>query len=171
MRTKTVNIYTFAELSEEGKKQAIKKLSDINVDSDWWDSTYEDAERIGLKLQYFDLDRNNHATGEFNLSACVVAQNIFNEHGETCETYKTATSFMEDWQPIFNNYMDETHPDYESQESEQKMLELEDCFLRQLLGDYAIILQKESEYLQSEEAIIDTIEANEYEFDENGNLE
>ncbi len=42
------------------------------------------------------------------------------------------------------------------------------AFLNSLIEDYSIILQKESEYLMSNEAIIETIEANEYEFKANG---
>jgi hypothetical protein len=43
-------------------------------------------------------------------------------------------------------------------------------FLRSLLEDYRIMLQKEYEYLTSEETIIETIEANEYEFTEKGEM-
>jgi len=48
--------------------------------------------------------------------------------------------------------------------------DLENEFKNNLLEEYANILQLECEYLQSEEAIKETIEANEYEFDEDGNL-
>jgi len=172
MRTETIvkNWYKFDELSEDAKQKAIEKLYDINVDHDWWDCTYDDAARIGLKLTEFSLYQGRYAKGEFTLSACEVAQNIFNEHGETCETYKTAQNFMNDWQPIFNNYMDESHPDYESGESEDKMNDLESDFLNSLLEDYVIILDNEYDYLTSEKAIIETIGANDYEFDSEGNL-
>jgi len=43
-------------------------------------------------------------------------------------------------------------------------------FLRSLCEDYRIMLQNEYEYLTSEEAIIETIIANEYEFTEEGEL-
>ncbi len=46
----------------------------------------------------------------------------------------------------------------------------EDEFLKELLEDYRIILQKEYEYQTSEEAIIGTIEANEYEFTQDGKM-
>ena len=39
MKTVTINIYQFSELSDEAKENAIKELYDINVDSDWWYST------------------------------------------------------------------------------------------------------------------------------------
>jgi len=163
MKTKTINIYSFNELSEEAKKTAIEKLYDINVNHDWWEFTYEDAKNIGLKITSFDLDRNRHAKGELILSFAEVIANILKDHGETCDTYKTAEKYMEWWQPVFNKYM-------ETEEGEEELMEIEEDFLKDLLEDYSIILQREYEYLTSEEAIIETIEANEYEFTEGGKL-
>jgi len=169
MRTIRTKVYSFNELSNEAQQTAINNMSDINVNHDWWTSTYEDAENIGLKITSFNLDRNRNATGEFSLSACEVAQNVFNEHGEDCETYKTAQKFIEVWQPIFDDYMDENSENYESQELENTLQEMEDDFLNSLIEDYSIILQNESEYLQSDEAIKETILANDYEFTKDGN--
>ena len=168
MRTVRTKVYKFSELSEQAKQKAIEQLSDINVDYDWWQSTYEDAANIGLKITSFDLDRNRHAKGEFTLAANEVAQNIFNNHGECCDTYKTAQTFMETWQPVFNEYMDERSDKYESSEAEQLLQNFEEDFLNDLLEDYSIMLQNECEYNQSEAAIIETIEANEYEFTKDG---
>ncbi len=170
MRTIELKVYSFDELSDEAKEKAVNNLIDINVDHDWWDSTYEDVQTIGLKITSFDLDRNRHAEGEFLLSAAEVAQNIFNNHGKNFDTYKTAQSFMDAWQPYFNDYMDETSEHYESGEYEDQMNELESEFLRSLLEDYSIMLQNECDYLQTDEAIIETIKANEYEFYENGKI-
>lgn len=170
MRNVRTKVYQFSELSEQAKQKAIETLSHINVDYEWWESIYEDAENIGLDITSFDLDRNRHADGGFKLSANEVAANILQNHGEECETYKTAQSFMDEWQPVFNSYMDEEDENYESSESEDKLQELEDEFLKSLLEDYSIILQKESEYLQSETAIIESIQANEYEFLKDGSL-
>jgi len=170
MKTIEINVYKFAELSEEAQQNAIEKLFDINVDHNWWDDTYSDAENIGLKITGFDLDRNKHATGELLWSACEVAQNILNNHGEQCETYKTAANFLEAHNPIFSAYMDETSEQYESREAEDKLQDLESDFLNSLLSDYVQILQNESEYLTSKEAIIDTINANDYDFLQTGNM-
>lgn len=98
-----------------------------------------------------------------------MAQNVFNEHGEDCETYKTAQKFIEVWQPIFYDYMNENSENYESQELENELQQLEDNFLNELVEDYSIILQNESEYLQTDEAIKETILANDYEFTKDGN--
>jgi len=168
MRTIRTKVYLFSELSEASQQNAINELSNINVDYDWWQSVYEDAQTIGLKITSFDLDRNRHANGEFILSACEVAQNIFNNHGEHCQTYQTAEQFMEKWQPIYNDYLDENSENYESGDLEDEMQDLEDEFLKSLLEDYSIMLQNECEYLQSDEAIKETIIANEYEFTQDG---
>lgn len=164
-RTIRTKVYLFNELSKDAKQKAIETMCCINVDSDWWQSTYEDAANVGLKLTGFDLDRNRHAKGEFTLAANEVAANIFRDHGDMCETYKTAESFMNEWQPVFNEYM--TEPDNMT-ELETKLIDIEYEFLNSLLEDYSIILQKESEYLQSDDAIQETIEADEYEFTSEG---
>lgn len=168
MRTIRTKVYQFSELSEQAKQKAVEQCSDYNVSHDWWESVYEDAENIGLKITGFDIDRASYCKGNFTLAANEVAANILGQHGEQCETYKTAASFMEEWQPVFNNYMDESHADYESAESEQKLVDIENDFETNLLEDYRIILSKEYDYLTSEEAIIETIEANEYEFKADG---
>ena len=105
MRTIEIKVYQFDELDEKAKEKAIESHRYCNVDYEWWDSVYEDAERIGLKIRSFSLDRDLHTTGEFELSANEVAQNIFNEHGENCGTYATAENFIDEWQPVFNEYM------------------------------------------------------------------
>ncbi len=169
MKTIRTKVYQFSELSDKAKDTAVSELSDINVMHDWYQFTYEDAAQIGLKLTSFDLDRKE-CNGYFMLAANEVAQNILNNHGDICETYRTAQSFMEEWQPVFNNYMDETHADYESNESEAKMQDMEENFLQSLLEDYRIMLGKELEYLYSEKAIIETIEANEYYFTQDGKI-
>lgn len=163
MKTIEIKLYKFDELSKEAQETAIKKLSDINVSFDWWGTTYEDAKNIGLEINTFDLDRNKHAKGSFILSTAEVAANIVKDHGESCETYKTAESFLEKFNPVFAKYM-------ETEEGEDTLIEMEEAFLKELLEDYANILQKESEYLQSEESIIETIKANDYYFTVDGKL-
>jgi hypothetical protein len=170
MRIIETKAYKFDELSDDAKEKAVENLYDLNVDTDWWECIYYDAAQIGLKITSFDIDRNRHAKGEFTLSAAEVMANIFANHGEECETYKTAKAFEEDWQPLFNDYLDENSDKYEDSETEDRLNELEDRFCRSLLEDYAKLLEEEFEYQTSEEAIIDTILANEHEFTEEGNL-
>lgn len=173
MRTIETKIYTFAELSDEAKEKAIQNLSDINVNFQWWESTYEDAKNIGLNITSFDLDRNRHAKGEFISYAYDCAKKIVSNHGKDCETYKTAETFIFDYDSLVKKYSDGIKTNVVTEENEYYFYcdceELEAEFLRSILEDYSIILQNECEYLQSDEAIIQTIGANEYEFTEDGN--
>lgn len=157
MKTIKIELFEFNELPEEVQAKVLDKNRYINVESDWWDCTYEDAANIGLKLTEFDLDRNRHAKGEFTLPAYQVACKIKSDHGETCETYKTAVNFLAEYEKL----------DPENNEAEA---ELEEEFLKSLLEDYALMLERECEYLQSDEAVRETIEANEYTFEANGKM-
>ena len=174
MRTETItrNIYTFSELSEDAKRNALAEFADINVTHEWWECVYEDAERIGVKITGFDLDRNRHAEGELTLSATEVAANIIRDHGDTCSTYSTAEAFLEKHSELMEVYLrEEADEDGSSdalRDAEDALNECEDEFLRDILEDYSIILQKEYEYQTSDEAMIAAIEANDYEFLENG---
>ena len=173
MRTETITktIYQFNELPEDAKQKAIEKLSDINTDYEWWDCAYEDAANVGLKITGFDLDRASYCKIEYIEDACHAAHKIIENHGESCDTYKNASEFLKNRDEIVNNAAKDENGDFENEyELDQKLDEIENEFLKTLSEDYWIILQQEYEYRTSEEAIIETIEANEYEFDENGNL-
>jgi len=163
-RTIKTKVYKFNELNESAKEKAIElyRNTDSGDYSDIWDGIKDDAKGIGLKIKTLSDHRKNE--GCFLMSANEVALNILNEHGESCETYKTALKFMDTWQPIFADYMNESHEDYESSESEDKMMELEDDFLHSLLEDYRIMYNNEIEYQNSDEQIIESIVANEYDF-------
>jgi hypothetical protein len=174
MKTKTINLYSFDELSDKAKENAINKLSDINIDYQWWESTYDDAENVGLKITKFDLDRNRYAKGHFISDALETANKILKEHGENCETYKTAQKFILERDNLVYKYSDKKNTEIVAEENEYdfdcECEELESEFLNSILEDYSIILQNECDYLQSSEAIIESIKYNEYDFDENGNL-
>ena len=174
MRTIQKNIYQFSELSEEAKEKAVRKLFYINVDHNWWGGTYDDAENIGLKITSFGLDRNRHANGEFIKSAPEVALLVCSEHGKDCDTYKTAAAFLSEYDSLVEKYSDGINKNVVSEgneyEFDKEADELETEFLSNLLEDYATILEREYEYLTSEKAIIETIEANGYEFTEDGKL-
>lgn len=169
--TKTYNVYSFDELSEKAKQKAIDKLYDINVTDEWWEQTYEDASEIGLKITGFDIDRGDFCEGEFNEGACFTAQAIINNHGEVCETYKTATNFLKERDEIVNSAAKDENGEFEDEyELDNQLDELESEFLKSILQDYLAMLRSSYEYLTSEEAIIETIESNEYTFLENGTM-
>jgi hypothetical protein len=173
MKTKTIQIYDFNELSESAQDKAIDNIRTINNEYyEWWDSIYEDAETIGLCLTGFGLDRHRHATGNFKDSAECCAHFIIDNHGETCETYKTATAYLAD---RFNTI--EKAPLNEDGELESEynldcdLNDLDAEFLRSILEDYSMSLQREYEYKDSKENILGVIACNGYTFTEYGKIE
>lgn len=178
MKTITINLYEFSELSEDAQQKAIESLYGINVDHEWWDCTYEDAKTIGLKITSFDLDRSRHAEGEFIEYAIYTASLVLENHGETCETYKTSKEFDADYNELKTEHnklekiLDEEYNDELNDkviQLENDIYELKNQYLKDIIEDYSIMLQNEYEYLQSEESIKETINGNEFQFTENGN--
>ena len=114
-----------------------------------------------------------HVTGEFNClgqgEQCANA--ILSEHGKDCETFKTAKKFLADIAKLNAEIEavdgdNETNCEYEVWQD--KRGELESEFLKSILEDYSIMLQKEMEYQTSNEQIDEAIRANEYTFTESG---
>lgn len=173
MRIKETKVYPFDELSDESKEKAIEGLYDINLFYEWWEGVFEDALSARLKLTEFDIDRASYCHGEFVEYAKETADAIIENHGESCETYKTAEGYAAECAKLWQKYpvkLDVDGDDENEWDREKAQEELDDEFLKSILEDYRITLQKEYEYLGSEDAIIETIEANEYEFTEDGKL-
>lgn len=171
MKTKTITTYSYDELSDSAKERALDKLYDLDVDHGWWDFVYEDAERIGIRIDGFDLDRNRHCKGNFIESARECADKILKEHGDKCDTYIDAAAFLKERDELVDTAEKDENGDFVNEyELDQKLDELEAEFLRTILEDYSIILQKEYEFLTSREQVEESIRANEYEFDEDGRL-
>lgn len=160
MRTISISIYKFDELSKEAQEKAIEKLWDINVyGHPWWQFVYEDAEMIGLKITDFD---EHECNGRFIEGAEETALLIKENHGHSCKTYKTAAEYLK------KRAIEIVRSKLKGEEPEECLEELDNEFLCLLLEDYRIILKNEYEHLISRESVIETILANEYEFTEDG---
>ena len=172
MRTITTHttVYKFNELSDKAKRQAIENLYDINVDFDWWENTYTDAETIGCKITEFDLDRGSYCRLTCP-DAHETARLIVENHGEACETYKLATEYLKDHDKIIEEAERDEDGELSDEHAVGKLLdEVEKEFARALGEEYLSILRQEYEYLTSEEVVKETIEANDYDFLDNGKL-
>lgn len=161
---KEYEVYEFNELSEEAKERVLERLYDINVDFNWWECAYEDAETVGIKIEHFDLDRGNSIGGKFTFQVKEVAESIIQEHGESCDTYKIAKDFLDKILPL--EMLEKMGQEFD----ESKFEELSEEFEKEIFNEYLKILRKKYEYLTSKEAIVEAIEANEYEFTKDGNL-
>tara|TARA_R110001632_G_scaffold70752_1_gene164621 strand:- start:11022 stop:11612 length:591 start_codon:yes stop_codon:yes gene_type:complete len=189
--TTTKTVFTFDELSEEAKETAIEKNYDINTDYEWHEFIYEDAKTIG-ELMGINIDRiyfsgfasqGDGACFEGSYSYEKGSVKSVTEHApKDQELHRIAQELQQLQQKHFYgltahvkqsghychanctqiNVDSEYTPTNEDFEDE----------IQELLKDYMnwiySQLEKEYDYQTSEEAIKETIEANEYEFTEDG---
>lgn len=151
MREINVKVYQFDELSEEAQQKALYECREYGL-YDWHLATYEDAEQIGLKITGFDIDRGSYCKGEFTKHPLDVVRAIIENHGEQCDTYKTAMRHA----PALKLALESEYENAVKAEEHE--------FLHDILEDYLVMLSKEYEYQISDEAVKEMIEANEYEF-------
>lgn len=194
MRIKKTKIYPFDELSEEAKEKAVENLYNINVDYEWWDFVYEDTREVG-KLMGIDID-NIYFSGFSSQGdgACFEGDYEYKKGSvkaimkytpKDIELHRIAKEFqmlqkkyfyqlsasVKQSGHYFHKYctvIDVGHNDFYSYRlpdgCEDDLTEL----LRDFMEWIYRKLEKAYEYLTSEEAIIETIKANEYEFTEDG---
>jgi hypothetical protein len=160
--TKRTTVYKFDELSDDAKQKAIENLYDINVDYDWYECIYDDARTIGCTIDGFDIDRGNYCDLKCP-DAGATAEKIMKEHGPNCETFKLAAQYVKDYDALERDEDGEPLALYAQDELDQD-------FTRALSEEYLSLLRQEYEYRTSEEAIIETIQANDYDFTEDGKL-
>jgi hypothetical protein len=170
MRIKETKVYQFGELSEDAQDKAIDNLYNINVDFEWWDGIYMDAENIGLKIEGFYIDRGSYCKGKFTQSAEAVANAILQNYGADCDTTETAQQYIIELESLRDPYSDTNKDNKEFDPEDVDTEEIDAEFLQMLLEDYRIMLSKEYDYLTTKEAIVETINANEYEFTEDGKI-
>lgn len=171
MRTIETVVYKFEELSDKAKDKALEKLWDINVSYEWWDYYFDEAKNLGFVITRFD---ERSIDGKLKNSMSEICRKIMIDHGDMCETYKTAQSFLTEWDSLVAKYSDgknlECVTEENADEFDEKANDLEAEYFRLLLEDYRILLNKDYEYLTSREAIEESIRSNEYEFTEDGKL-
>lgn len=175
MKHVTITLYSFDELSEQAKANAVAKLNYINVDYNWWDWIYEDAEKVGIRITGFTLHvQGIHIEGKLAGTMNEAIDKIIQEHGEASETHKTALLYRKSWDELVKAHSDgiNTNKVAEGKESifDELADDMETQFLKSILENYHKTLASEYDYRTGEEAIKEAIEANEYLFLENGEL-
>ena len=170
MKTIRTKIYQFSELCKDAQQKAIEWYRGIEDFQFAWEDLKMDAREIGLKI--FELNNHYANKGEFTRIASEVAQAILNNHGEKCETYKTATQFITDCKEIEASlpelWDEEIEEDANKYDREFQIEEKEQAFLESLLEDYRIMYNNDIDSYNSDKYITDTIEANNYEFHKDG---
>ena len=172
MRTETTtrNIYTFDELSDRAKDKARDWWRRGALGYAWWEFIFEDAESIGLKIKEFDIYGNGYAKGAFTRCPVEVAERIKENHGEACETYSTATAFLKERAAFMDGAEKDEFGELATYELDRKLEDIEADFLKSLLEDYAVILQREHDWQLEDEQAEASIRSNGYEFTEDGEV-
>lgn len=175
--TKETKVYTYEELSEEGKEKACKRYNDININGDWWD--YDEKLDIdstiideGNKI-FFDIDRTQYLQfpdikikdkkaflTKLKIPLRLQAELDIDFIHATYGGSSAANTALElDWQG--NHDLPRKYQDILDD-----AIELFD----DIINNSLFALRRQYEYLTLEEAIAETLIINEYEFDENGKI-
>jgi len=193
MKTKTINIYSFNELSEEAKEKALQDYREEQTEIFWIDETIESLK--GLFKNCDGISLKDYSLGEYQSWLKV---DFTNEEVENF-TGKRAFAWLE------NNLLSNIRISYYGEKrkelrqygqyyragmikpcsftgycADDDLLDdlikevKEGCDLKTAFEGLAStiqrIIQNEVEYQNSEEYIAEHFEANEYEFDEEGNI-
>jgi len=186
MKTKTITLYTLAELktlSEDPESPvfmdahsvALSTLSDRAIYGNWWDSVEVTINEDGFSLDSFDIyHREIHITKE---TVCYwdVARRLLKNWGHESPIYRLthdylvlATKQRREWLTIERqSYPMTTRYDWDESDEARELI---NDFLSDLKQEYLSLLTSEYEYLTSEEYITDFAEANDFYFDKYGNI-
>jgi hypothetical protein len=187
VREITIKIYKFEELSEEAQQNAISNLSDINVDREWWDidglldltqvemdeAKVEPDEIEGVLFSYkissFDLERGQYIQFE---NVVVNNEEAFRKFLKIPEgLWEQCAYYFHNCARDRNTFIEFALDNEENTtEEEYNILERAGEIMADKIHEAWVSLRNDYEYQTSEEAIKDTILANEYEFYENGKL-
>jgi len=190
--TRDYKVFEFSELSEEAKEKVIQDNYDININYEWWEFVIEGVkERLlknyGLEFDkvFFDLEyRYRHLYFNKiwieNIKQFIKGFKRDNKIKDVNFSYKINKAINQD-EITFNfensyygggdgktilSYNDYTQ---NAVTDKYKFLEnLQEWFNEEIVDKMLSELTQEYDYLTSKEAIIESIEANDFKFLENG---
>ena len=180
MRKMTVTVYSFNELSEAAQERALNAFRYTDVEFNWYEDTFGTirtaGELLGLDIGQIYFDAYSYcifdASYEYVRGA---AKAIQAEFLRATDLHDVARK-LQDLQKRHFYSLSCNVASQRDTNSYQCFRFGEDyeCDLGDILDDFAhwarILLRDECEWLTSDEAVKEMIEANEYEFDEAGNL-
>jgi hypothetical protein len=174
MKTIEVKLYEFEELSNEAKENAIERNRTMNVEWDWWDPTYEGMKEIGIEINSFDIyHRNISITIEDSEHT---ASETIKNFGEGMEVVKISKRFIADRDALIkklgegNDIAGYSVKEEFIDEYDEEIEYLEEEYRKEMAEEILTWLREEYEFLQTDEAVAETLIANDYEFTENGQM-
>lgn len=195
MKTKEITLYTFDELSDDAKEKALEHFRTVNVDFEWWDAVYDDAERIGAILGveidriYFSGFWSQGDGACFDGSYCYAkgsCKEIRSYAPLDTELHEIADRLFDAQRPNFYGVMAwakhsgryyhemctgiRVEHNYNSVTVDDRTAENVKESLRDFMRWIYRSLEREFEWRTSDEAVTEFIQANEYEFTQKGEV-
>ena len=163
MKTIEIKVYRFEELDEQTKEKVIENYRYINVDNTfWYDCIKEEFDELGLEIKEFNLDRGNYAKIYIdNLEE--TSKSILHEFGDSVLIKQTAKNYMNEYEKIQANFK-------EDEDIERELEILDEQYEKEYSEDILSYLKLNYDWETSDEAIYQTIEANEYDFTIEGKI-
>ena len=163
MKTIEIKVYRFEELDEQTKEKVIENYRYINVDNTfWYDWIKEDFIRLGLEIKEFNLDRGNYAKIYIdNLEE--TSKSILHEFGDSVAIKQTAKNYINEYEKIQANFK-------EDEDIEREVELLDEQYEKEYSEDILSYLRSSYDWEISDEAITETIEANDYDFTTDGKI-
>ena len=168
MKTIELTLYKFDELPKETQEKVITDNRYINTEFDWWECTFDTWKEIGVRIESFDLYKMNIDILLFYTEEDT-AQSILSFFGHN-DNYDFARKYLEYKKKLDKTYEDSFDEFGECQEYDEELDDANHLFQADLRNALLSWLREEMEYLESDQAIIDTLEANDYDFTEDGKL-
>ena len=190
--TKEFKVYDYSDVikNEELKGRVLEKMSDVNIFEEWWDFCFEDFKEIA-KLIGIDI-KNIYFSGFYSQGngACFegyysYAKQSIKNLKAFCPNETEVFKIAEGLQAIQKKHLYSlsasvkhsghyyhsgcTEIQVYKNDSYEDIQEIDEL-LRDFMDWMYSKLRKEYEYLTSEESILETIEINEYKFNENGDI-
>lgn len=187
----TRNIREWLEFDKTIAEKIIEKNRYINIDYPWYDDTIndfiEEMEKRGIDIEYKNVKFSGFYSQGDGASFICNLSNTYIDNWITAnkeEFPKLSNMVGKDFiygyvskngyanhychEKTVNAHIETAIDDNEFTEEMEKLERLIETNLRSYMVELYNRLEKGYDYLTSDESIIETLEANEYEFDENG---
>ena len=176
MRIIEIKAFQFEELDSQTQEKVIEDNRVINVDTDFWYQCELDnfKHELKIKVNKFDIYRR-----EMNITiedSFDTAQGIVNFFDKESSIVYSAKTFIRDRDALVKKYGEGNEKDgYGVKEEcwseyDEEIEYLEEEFRKEIAEEILSMWTRQYEYEISDDAIKETIIANEYEFTEEGKL-
>lgn len=164
MRIIEIKAFQFEELDSQTKEKVIENNRTINVDSNFWYQFELDNYKTEMDIIVNEFDIYRRTINITIEDSFETAQKIVNFFGEESSIVNTAKIFLKDRISVYKSYEDDGY------ELDIQLEYLEEEFRKEIAEEILSMLSLDYEYQTSDDAIKETIIANEYEFQEDGEM-